>query len=247
MTTGGVTSVSYSILPYNRQQTSDFVWSPDGSKIAYISDRSGQRNIWLVDADGVSDIPLTDNSDSKISLYSPIWSSDGKRIAFTTKTNNSEGKPTYGIRVIDTDSKKTDLIVNENSFIRLIGWAQSGNDLILASVESSGFEALDKEVSLLSAEIATGRTRPILVLRDTYLFNIHLSPDKKTFAFASHREGKDNIWVMPATGGGEARMVTNNNDSRLYFSSMAWSPDGGSIFFGKQSRYSLLSMLTNFQ
>jgi len=50
---------------------------------------------------------------------------------------------------------------------------------------------------------------------------------------------------MPATGG-EAKKLTANNDSRLYFSSLAWSPAINSIFFGKQSRYSLLSMINNF-
>ena len=116
----------------------------------------------------------------------------------------------------------------------------------MASIKGSGTNTLLTEVSLLNVEIASGKMRQISVLKDTYLYNVHVSPNKKTFAFAAHREGKDNVWLMPAAGG-EAKRVTNNNDSRLYFSSLAWSPDSSSIFFGKQLRYSMLSMLTNFK
>ncbi|MEP6902643.1 MAG: hypothetical protein ABJA66_12880, partial [Actinomycetota bacterium] len=178
-------------------------------------------------------------------LSCPLWSPDGKRIAFSTKTNNASGIPLYSVQVIDTETKKTDPLLNENSFIRLIGWSQSGNELILVSAKDSTI-GLPPEVSMLNLKIVTREMRQITMLKDTYLYNIHLSPDKKTLAFVSRRETKDNVWVMSAMGG-EARKITNNNDSRLYFSSLAWSPDNRSIFFGKQLRFSLLSMLTNFQ
>lgn len=248
VTTDGISPVSYSLLPYNRMQTSDFSWSPDGSKIAYISDRGGQRNIWLVNADGSNDGQLTNNSDSNLFLYCPIWSSDGKRLAFTSRARKltPERKPTCGVWVIDTETKHAKQIIQENMYLRLIGWAPSGDELILASVAGSETIDLQPEVSLLQVGIEPGTMRQIAVLKDAYLYNIHLSPDKKTIAFASHREERDNVWVMTSAGG-EARKITANNDSRLYFSSLAWSPDGSSVYFGKQSRYSLLSMLTNFQ
>jgi Tol biopolymer transport system component len=99
---------------------------------------------------------------------------------------------------------------------------------------------------LISVDITNGKMREVVKLKDAYLYNIHLSTDKKTIAFAARREEKDNVWIISANGG-EAKKVTNNNDSRLYFSSLAWSPDSNSIFFGKQLRYSILSMLTNFK
>lgn len=243
LTVEGVSSVSNSILPYNRIQTNDFSWSPDGSKIAYVSSRKGRSNIWIIGADGSNDVQLSNSADSNLYQFCPLWSLDGKRIAFTT-THNLGEKPTYSLSVIDTETKNSDPIATGNSFIRIIEWSQSGNELILVSVSGSSV-SLPPEVSVLNVETVTGRMSYITKLKDAYLFNIHLSPDKKTIAFAAHRESQDNIWVMPATGG-EAKRITNNNDSRLYFSSLAWSPDGGSIFFGKQSRYSLLSMLTNF-
>ena len=244
----GIRPISFSVLPYNRIQTNDFSWSPDSGKIAYISSRSGQNNIWLVNADGSNDTQLTDNQDSKLYLYCPIWSADGKRIAFSTKTVNTstEGKPTFGVRVIDTETKVSKPVTQHTTFLRLIGWGQSGHELFVGSTEGSETNSLPTDVSLMQINIETGKIRQLAMLTDTYFSNIQLSPDRKNVAFAAHHEGKDNIRVLSMTGG-EEKTLTDNNDLRLYVSSLAWSPDNNSIFFGKQLRYSLLSMLTNFK
>ena len=242
LTNDGASPISFTVLPYNRIQTSDFSWSPDNSKIAYVSDRNGQNNIWLINADGANDVQITDNKDSNLFFSCPIWSADGKRIAFTSKTN----PPNYGVWIIDTETKNSQKMTQKDSFLRLIGWTEKGDELVLASIEGSSINALPSEVSLLAVQIETGKMRELSKLKDAYLYNIHLSTDKKNIAFAAHREGKDNIWLISASGG-EAKQVTRNDDSRLYFSSLAWSPDNNTIIFGKQSRYSLLSMLTNFK
>lgn len=242
----GVYPVSYTILPYNRTRTSEFSWSPDSSKLAYVSRQNGNDNIRMINADGSNDSQLTDNNDSKFLLYCPLWSPDGGRVAFMSKQDVNNGKTNYGIWVTDTESKNAKMVIQRNSFLRVVGWAASGGELILAATELSPIMGLQPAVTLLRVEIETGKTSDIAVLKETYLYNIHLSPDKKTIAFAAHRDGKDDLWTIPAAGG-EARKVTSNNDARLYFSSLAWSPDNNSIFFGKQSRYSLLSMLTNFK
>jgi serine/threonine protein kinase len=245
ITKDGMAPISNTLLPYNRLQTSDLSWSPDSSGIAYVASRNGKSNIWVVNPDGLTDIQLTENNDSKLNLYCPLWSADGKRIVFTTKTQNADGKPNYGVSIIEVETKKkNDPIVSETSFIRLIGWS-SENEVLLVSADG-GTIGLPPEISLIKVETATGRKREVTKLKDVYLFNLHLSPDKKTIAFVARREEKDDLWIMPV-GGGEARKITANNDSRLYFSSLEWSPTSNAIFFGKQLRYSLLSMLTNFK
>jgi Tol biopolymer transport system component len=54
-------------------------WSPDGSKIAFESDRAGDYAVWVMNADGTNPIRLTDPSPRS---GAPSWSSDGTRIAF---------------------------------------------------------------------------------------------------------------------------------------------------------------------
>jgi eukaryotic-like serine/threonine-protein kinase len=246
LTPDGVLPISYSVLPYNRIQTSDFSWSPDGAKIAYVSNKGGQSNLWLISSEGTSEIQLTDNLDPKKSIECPIWSNDGKQIALTSKLNQPNGKNVFSLLILDIQTKKYDTILADNTFIRLLGWNFAGDGVYLASVDGLPTVGSSTEVSLFEVVNADSKIRQKTNIKEAYLFNIHLSPDKKQIAFVANREGKDNLWVMPAIAG-EAKQMTNNNDSRLYFSSLAWSPDDSSIFFGKQSRYSLLSMLTDYK
>jgi Tol biopolymer transport system component/DNA-binding winged helix-turn-helix (wHTH) protein len=59
----------------------DAVVSPDGQVIAFVSQRTGQRNLWLSARDGSDPRPLT--SFTKGQVLQPSWSPDSVRVAFT--------------------------------------------------------------------------------------------------------------------------------------------------------------------
>ncbi len=59
-------------------------WSPDGSRVAYISDRTGEDEVWVEAQDGLSEAQqLTTSGGAQ--RYAPEWSGDGRRIAFSDK------------------------------------------------------------------------------------------------------------------------------------------------------------------
>ncbi|MBL8213326.1 MAG: PD40 domain-containing protein, partial [Bryobacterales bacterium] len=59
-------------------------WSPDGSRIAFLSDRSGEEEIWMVNQDGSGGLQqLTTNG--KAMRYNVQWSPDGKMLSFSDK------------------------------------------------------------------------------------------------------------------------------------------------------------------
>ena len=63
------------------------VWSPDGKTIAFISDRSGEFEIWTIAQDGSSEpVQITKKADTY--YYSIEWSPDSKRISFTDNGRN---------------------------------------------------------------------------------------------------------------------------------------------------------------
>lgn len=241
-----VNAVSYTLLPYNRIQKNDFSWSPDSKKIAYLSNKNGYDNIWLVNADGSNDFQLTNNQNKEINLNCPLWSADGNRIFYTSNESPEGDKNGITIWQIEIESKTSKHLTQSDNFLRLLGWGQNGNEILFAATTGERHLGLQPEVTLHRLNINTGAVQEIAMLKETYLYNINLSPDGKTIAFVAHRSDKDDVWLLSANGG-EEKKLTTNNDSRLYFSSMAWSPDNNSIFYGKQSRYSLLSMLTNFK
>jgi Tol biopolymer transport system component/serine/threonine protein kinase len=248
LTTGGLPSIGYSLLPYQRYETNNFEWSPDSRRLVYCSSRNGQSNLWLVAADGSSDIQITDNKDSNLLLRCPLWSKDGRRIAYSSNPGQiaPDGKVTYSVWLSEVETKNSRIIFEADSYLRLIGWTPTGQELILATIKRKIGAGTPTEVQLLRVSARTGERRVLATLQSAYLYNIHLSADGRTVAFSSRQEEKDNIWVIPADGGGPRKMSANN-DPRFYISSMAWSPDGKTIYFGKQVRHSQLWMISNFE
>ena len=59
-------------------------WSPDGSKIAFISDQSGEEEIWLAPEDGSGPAEQL-TTGGKAMRFQPVWSPDGKSIVFADK------------------------------------------------------------------------------------------------------------------------------------------------------------------
>jgi Tol biopolymer transport system component len=69
-------------------EDSNPVWSPDGTKIAFESNRTGNSEIFVMNADGSNQINLTNNAGSDFDLS---WSPDGTKIAFVSdRTGDSE-------------------------------------------------------------------------------------------------------------------------------------------------------------
>lgn len=71
-------------------------WSPDGTKVAFVSDQSGEDEVWVVPQDG-SAPPSQLTSGHERMLYGLSWAPSGKRIAFHDCTNR--------LRVVDVESK----------------------------------------------------------------------------------------------------------------------------------------------
>ncbi len=79
----------------------DVAWSPDGKYLAFISDRSGEDEIWLAKQDGTGDlIQLTKNADTY--KYTPLWSPDGKKILWSDKM--------LRLQYVDIDSKEVTVV-----------------------------------------------------------------------------------------------------------------------------------------
>lgn len=60
-------------------------WSPDGKRVAYISDQSGEEEVWVRDVDGTNPVMLTKGVIGR--LYGTQWSPDGKNIAYVDSNN----------------------------------------------------------------------------------------------------------------------------------------------------------------
>ncbi len=66
----------------------DPAWSPDGKRIAYFSDESGEYALHIRDQNGMGEVQKIDLGTPPTFYYSPVWSPDSKKIAYTDKRLN---------------------------------------------------------------------------------------------------------------------------------------------------------------
>ncbi len=106
-------------------------WSPDGSQIAFISDKSGEEELYLIPQDGSKPAEQITNG-GKSMRYTPEWAPDGKRIAFSDK----DGK-LYVLTV--ADRKLVEIADAYRGQIRDYIWSPRGNFLAFTMPNQNQF------------------------------------------------------------------------------------------------------------
>ena len=82
----------------------DATWSPDGKQLAYLSDASGEYEVWVRPVGGGDARRVTD--DGAIWRFPPVWSPDSSRLAFGDKNQR--------LNVVDVDSGRVTVIDSSN-------------------------------------------------------------------------------------------------------------------------------------
>jgi len=128
-------------------------WSPDGSQIAFLSDRTGEEEIFLVAQDGTGEpIQLTDNGGEM--RYAPTWSPDGKRIAFSDK----RGK----LFVVDVSSREIVEVADDpEGMIFDHTWSPHGGHLAFSMRVVNDWNVGNGFSSIYVWSVADGETRKI--------------------------------------------------------------------------------------
>jgi len=99
-------------------------WSPDGSKIAFISHRTGTFEIFIMDSDGNNQRQLTYGGG-----LDPSWSPDGTRIAFV-KANSEGGSSIYTIK---TDGTGLTQVTSGNFSVDGPCWSPDGTKIAFST------------------------------------------------------------------------------------------------------------------
>ncbi|WP_235808185.1 peptidase S9 [Methanoculleus horonobensis] len=86
------------------------LWQPQGDRIAYLADRTGNREIWTMQSDGTGKTQVT-FSEGSVSGYS--WSPDGARIAYVVASPPGT-LPEFSLWVIDSDGSGSEQLTTGN-------------------------------------------------------------------------------------------------------------------------------------
>ncbi|MCX6057337.1 MAG: hypothetical protein NTW69_04190 [Chloroflexi bacterium] len=100
-------------------------WSPDGTRIAFTSDRSGDTDIYVMNADASSLSRLTDDRGHE-DYFS--WSPDGQRIVYNASENslNQNGR----LMVMNADGSNKIPLTDQPGSYTILGWSPDGKTIV---------------------------------------------------------------------------------------------------------------------
>jgi Tol biopolymer transport system component/DNA-binding winged helix-turn-helix (wHTH) protein len=158
--------------------------SPNGRKLAFMSNRGGSMEIWISDPDGSYPLKLT-NLDG---CGSPQWSPDSRSIAFDSVHG---GRP--GVYAVNLDGGEPRVVAEGGSQNMVPSWSHDGRWIYFAS-DRGGQDHIWKVRSTGGEAVRVTQHEGFAPLE---------SPDGKTLYFASSRLPNPEIWQMLVEGGQE--------------------------------------------
>ena len=201
-------------------------WSPDSSKIAFMSGRDGNLEIYTMNADGSGQTRITNNVAAD---GFPAWSPNGTRIAFVR--GNLINPSTFEIYVMDANGSNQVRLTTDSVIDAMPSWSPDGTKIVFMSGGSSVFDPNAFEIYRIDVD---GNNRTRLTNNTIVDGQPSYSPDGTKIVFGSGNaldpKGIE-IYVMNADGSN--RIQLTNNEVTDGFP--AWSFDGTNIVFASGS------------
>lgn len=232
-------------------------WSPDGTKLAFISTARNEYQLYTVDADGGNLHQWTTRSSQGILQLA--WSPDGTRIAYIGFLS---GTPNDGmVGVVDVTSGETQTLDQIHSSNFPLSWSPDGEQVIYAAekdnndryevyaIASDGGEPrqivsngyLDSSAAVSPDGVHLAYVCSIeLCLADmssgySWIMTVNnaleaapaWSPDGERILYWSNRNGDADLYIINRDGSGEQRLTFASGNDW----SPSWSPDGRFILF----------------
>jgi Tol biopolymer transport system component len=195
--------------------------SPDSGvpcTLAFVSERDGNSEIYLINVDGTGLLRLTDDAGADVD---PAWSPDGKRIAFSS--DRSGGLEIY---IMDADGSNP-VRRTYGGWSQTPAWSADGKKIAFASVRNG-----ERRVYVMGVD--GDGTNPTLVGYDRgWNADPAWSADGERIAFSSDWWAFDFVYdvhVMNADGSQISTLIEGPFfGPPTYYFQPSWSPDGGRI------------------
>ena len=246
LVSSGVLSAGWTGMTYDRAQIADLSWSSDDSRIVYCAREGDVANVYAIAADGSHKTRISTNANPELRFYCPLWSPYGDQTAFVLDSGSSVplNEQFWELWVWEADQAR--MVFHTEDILRLLGWTGDG-ELVAALAANNDLNRVNtKEVKIVSISTKDRGARLLRILPNTRQFSVRLSPDKRHISYVATQSNRENIFLL-SLAGGKPKQITQNNDEQKHYSSHVWAPDGKTIYFGKQTTWSLLTLIDNLK
>jgi Tol biopolymer transport system component len=173
-------------------------YSPDGTKIAFVSARSGPQNIWVCTSEGTDCVQVTDMERA----IGASWSPDGQKIAFRCEYGGN-----WEICVTDVNARFTRRLTEHHASDDTPSWSHDGKWIYFASNRSGEFQ-----VWIVPSEGGL----PLQISREGG-FNPFESGDSSYVIYALRRDNNPFVCRVSANGGEEVPVLKGRISSGYRF------------------------------
>ena len=201
-------------LTHNFADDTAPIWSPDGARLAFVSEIDGRPNVYTMDVSGRNRQQLTHFRGVDDFVHMLAWSPDGTQLAFTSNFENQ-----WHLYVMDSDGDHVRPLWDGVIITSPIDWSPDGTRIIFTANGATNQE-------LFVLELATGNVR---ALTDDIHWDAapNWSPDGTQIVYRSHRGGNFGIYVLDEADGTIARLTDRFSENF----DPVWSPDASRILF----------------
>jgi Tol biopolymer transport system component len=202
-------------------------FSPDGKSVAFVSDSTGSREIWIRLVAGGPPLQITHDAGDHLE---PRWSQDSSAIIYYTP-------PPVG----DAQGAIWEVSALGGAPRRLIS-SMSGADVSHDGKKLTFFRLSGNRMELVASDRNGSNAK--VVMQEAVSFSYRQprwSPDDGSIAYLHSRENwADDVYVVPSTGGSPRQVTT---DTTL-MSGLAWLPDGSRLLYSSARGSTLLYLPT---
>jgi serine/threonine protein kinase len=207
--------------------------SPDGTSVALTVETNNNTDIWTWDLVRSTLTRLTRDAGGN---HAPVWTPDGKRIAFSSNPSGDSARGDIYWKAADGTAKEERLTSAQNQFMHPGSWSRDGKNLITRDFL---MPSLNSDIGAISME-GDRKWKPLL--KDQYNeLQPKISLNGRWIAYTSDESGQNEVYVRPFPEVDKMRrqVSTSGGDSPL------WSRDGREIFYRSGDAVMAVSVKTD--
>lgn len=204
--------------------------SPDGGQVAFLTNITGTRQIWVVDGKGgwPNQITFYQNTIGNI-----FWSPDGKWILFEM---DKDGNERYQLYLISPDGSKTVQLTEKPEVIHAFGgWSKDGQTMAFSSNERN-----EAYFDIYTMDL-NSKEKKMVYQKDTFLSTFGFSPDDKYLVIKENITNLNSDLYLLEIGQTTPRHLTPHSGDADY-SFVSWTPDCRGFYLTADEKRDFINM-----